>query len=245
MKEDPSTQELMETEPYHVTFGPERTIVSWNMTYRRAYHLQLCDYNYGNGEAYGTVDPPDSPLISMVTDISGLRKHWSDWGPRWRRIIDSTTEYAKWKIAEMPPMDSYTSSIGRIWLLGDACHAVKPFAGQGANMAFEDAESIATLLTNVASSDELSRAAQVYSKVRISRLAGLRTIIEGNVRRFGMADGEAQRKRDAKLKALDIEATASAELGKAQTPVNVLDRLSGEDGFTWLKEYNATTEVSS
>jgi 2-polyprenyl-6-methoxyphenol hydroxylase-like FAD-dependent oxidoreductase len=35
---------------------------------------------------------------------------------------------------------------GRICLLGDSCHATLPYVGQGANMAIEDAVSLATCL---------------------------------------------------------------------------------------------------
>lgn len=249
MKQTPATTKLWEDKPYHVAFGPERNIVSWPMTKRQVYHLQLCDYDYRQGERYGFHDQPESPYISTITDTTGLKQRWSDYGPQTQHILNATTHYTNWKIAELPPMHRYTSSFGRVWLLGDACHAVQPFAGQGANMAFEDAESIATLLNMISSKgqDQLQRAAEVYNQVRIPRLAGLRKIIDFNVRQFGMADGEEQQKRDAKLLSMKIEGEREHGQGyasDAQAQVSIISRSTNQGRFAWLENYDAAAEVS-
>lgn len=241
MKADPSTKELWEDDPYCIGFAPERMIISWSMRKRGVYHLQMCDYNYGNGEAYGEAHSPNLPYISIITDTSGLKKRWSDFGPRWQHILDSTTEYYNWRIAEIPSMHSYTSPTGRIWLMGDACHAVQPFAGQGANMAFEDAESIATLFAIISSRDEIPQAAKVYYSVRSSRLAGLRKIIDQNIQEFGLPDGEEQRKRDATFTQKEASSMESKE---SQLQVDAIDQMSREETFKWMETYDAVSEVS-
>ena len=81
-------------------------------------------------------------------------------------------------------------------LLGDSAHAIRPFAGQLANMAIEDARVLSTLLTLVSFEAEIADAMKVFDAVRVPRLAGVREIIEGNVRTFGMKDGEVQKGRD-------------------------------------------------
>lgn len=247
MKADTGTAELLNDEPYHLTFGPERTIVAWTMTKRQIYHLQLSDYAYANGEAYGITDHPNSPYIATITDTCGLRKRWSDFGPQTEHILKSTSSYTKWKIAKLPAMKSYVNPTGRTWLLGDACHAVEPFAGQGANMAFEDAESIATLFANTASKEDLPSAAQAYNKVRIPRLAGLRAVVELNVKQFGSLDNEGQLKKDPKLRPTRTEIYASDELDhleESEAQVNIIKGMSNEDRFAWLEEYDAALEVS-
>jgi salicylate hydroxylase len=61
--------------------------------------------------------------------------------PGWHRdlldIIDGIDRLYKWALFLREPLPQW--SVGRITLLGDACHAMLPFLGQGANMAIEDA----------------------------------------------------------------------------------------------------------
>ena len=53
----------------------------------------------------------------------------------------------KWALFRRTPMPQWSK--GRATLLGDACHAMVPYLGQGANMAFEDACVLARCLENV------------------------------------------------------------------------------------------------
>ncbi|CAF1433521.1 unnamed protein product [Rotaria sordida] len=55
----------------------------------------------------------------------------------------------------------------RICLLGDSCHATLPYVGQGANMAIEDAISLATCLEK--NNFEMEPAFQEYYKKRFNR----------------------------------------------------------------------------
>ena len=60
--------------------------------------------------------------------------------PGWHRdlidIIDSIDQLYKWGLFLREPLPKW--SVGRVTLLGDSCHAMLPFLGQGANMALED-----------------------------------------------------------------------------------------------------------
>jgi salicylate hydroxylase len=51
----------------------------------------------------------------------------------------------KWALMVRPPMERWT--VGRVSLLGDACHSMVPFLAQGANMALEDGYILARALT--------------------------------------------------------------------------------------------------
>ena len=60
--------------------------------------------------------------------------------PGWHRdlldIIDSIDQLYKWGLFLREPLPKW--SVGRVSLLGDSCHAMLPFLGQGGNMAIED-----------------------------------------------------------------------------------------------------------
>jgi salicylate hydroxylase len=46
-------------------------------------------------------------------------------------------------------LSSWSSSSGRVVLLGDSAHAMPPFMGQGANQAMQDAYCLANKLSQV------------------------------------------------------------------------------------------------
>jgi salicylate hydroxylase len=59
-------------------------------------------------------------------------------------IIDNLDVPYKWGLFVRPPMPRW--SVGRVTLLGDACHPTLPFLGQGAVMAIEDGYVLAACL---------------------------------------------------------------------------------------------------
>ena len=68
--------------------------------------------------------------------------------PRWpgpaRMMIGAVDDWRKWALFTVPDGGEWTE--GAIALLGDAAHAMLPFAAQGAGMAIEDAAVLAKCL---------------------------------------------------------------------------------------------------
>ena len=61
------------------------------------------------------------------------------------RGIEDDSMYI-WPQHALPKLGRWTSEKGRVVILGDAAHAIPPTSGQGANQAFEDGYSLATVL---------------------------------------------------------------------------------------------------
>ncbi len=66
---------------------------------------------------------------------------------------------------------------GRVVLIGDACHAVVPFYGQGANAAFEDCEALARCLGE---DDDWGRAIERYGAQRVHNANALADLALAN-----------------------------------------------------------------
>ena len=68
--------------------------------------------------------------------------------PRWpataRMLIGAVDEWRRWALFTVPDVGEWTK--GAVALLGDAAHAMLPFAAQGAGMAIEDAAVLAKCL---------------------------------------------------------------------------------------------------
>jgi 6-hydroxynicotinate 3-monooxygenase len=81
---------------------------------------------------------------SVPGSVAELRAAFAGFEPLVQDIIDVCPEPTKWAMYDHQPLPLW--SRGRIVLLGDACHPMLPFMGQGAAMAIEDAAMLARCL---------------------------------------------------------------------------------------------------
>ena len=80
-----------------------------------------------------------------------LSRLFEDFHPDLRGLLAATSEVTKWAMFEREPLPLW--SRGRVVLLGDACHPMKPHMGQGAAMAIEDAMVLARCLHDCRGAD--------------------------------------------------------------------------------------------
>src|SRR5258706_14742180 len=85
-------------------------------------------------------------------------------------MISAVDDWRKWALFTLP--DGGEWSDGAIALLGDAVHAMLPFAAQGAGMAIEDAAVLAQHLSLEAaeSTAGISAALKQYGRARQARV---------------------------------------------------------------------------
>jgi len=81
---------------------------------------------------------------SRTGDAARLRSIYDDWGAAVRDVLAAADGWTYWPLFEMP--DAQFVGPDRTIFLGDASHAVTPFAAQGAAMAIEDAAALAQAL---------------------------------------------------------------------------------------------------
>ncbi|KAI1470143.1 FAD/NAD(P)-binding domain-containing protein [Daldinia caldariorum] len=73
-----------------------------------------------------------------------------------------------WRIRDVVALDNWYT--GKALLIGDAAHAVTPLAGQGSNMAIEDAEALGYLLRIVDSPDAVPDTLREFMSLRKDRV---------------------------------------------------------------------------
>lgn len=84
----------------------------------------------------------ESWTVAGTTDE--LANDFRGWHSDVQAIIENLDVPYKWALMVRPPMPRW--SVGRITLMGDACHPTLPFLGQGAVMALEDGYVLAACL---------------------------------------------------------------------------------------------------
>ncbi len=118
---------------------------------------------------------PGNPL-----EVSRLFEE-SRWPPTARWLIGAVEEWRRWALFEVAT-SSWTN--GPIALLGDAAHAMLPFAAQGAAMAIEDAAVLAQCLVQEPS--DVDAALLHYAAKRRPRIGRMRRAAHQNGRIYHM-----------------------------------------------------------
>jgi salicylate hydroxylase len=93
--------------------------------------LERADWQVESWSARGTTG-------ELAADFKG-------WHEDVHALIRNIPVPYKWALMVRPPMSRWT--VGRVTLLGDACHSMVPFLAQGAVMAIEDGYILARALT--------------------------------------------------------------------------------------------------
>jgi salicylate hydroxylase len=114
------------------------------------------------------------------------------WHKQVRRIIAAAETCFIWALFDRDPLPRW--SVGRTTLLGDACHPMYPFMGQGAAQAIEDSAALAVCLRQWA--NDPAAALERYERLRLPRVTRLQQMSRANKLRFHMRDGPEQEARD-------------------------------------------------
>jgi salicylate hydroxylase len=127
-------------------------------------------------------------------DVKDLLTAFANWDPYLRAIIAAIRETFIWGLFDRAALPRW--SVGRVTLLGDACHPMLPFMAQGAAQALEDGTSLTACL---ASEADIPAALTLYEKLRLPRTTRIQAMASTNKTRFHLPDGPAQKARDAQM----------------------------------------------
>jgi salicylate hydroxylase len=133
----------------HVTVYPARFADQDLMTFSG--QVERSDWRLESWSEKGSV-------AECVNDFKG-------WHPEVVEIIENTESLHKWGLFVRDPLPRW--SLGRVTLLGDACHSMVPYLGQGVNMAIEDAGVLARCIEKYAGDPAM--ALQKYQDARLER----------------------------------------------------------------------------
>jgi salicylate hydroxylase len=203
-------------------FGPERPRFTGCIAYRglvpaeRVAHLgvEVVSGNWmGPGGHFVHYFVAGGRLLNFVAvneRETWTRESWTDrgrvddalalfegWHPQVRAIIGAVDETFIWALFDRLPLARW--SVGRVTLLGDACHAMLPFMAQGAAQAIEDGATLTACLLEADA--DIASAFRRYETLRRPRATRLQEMSRANKTRYHLPDGPAQEARDAEMAA--------------------------------------------
>jgi salicylate hydroxylase len=126
-----------------------------------------------------TKDEPIADRWSNAGDASDLVRAMSGVAPELVALVLSAGSWTKWPLHEVPSSGAWVNPSG-IALVGDAAHAMTPFAAQGAAMAIEDAAVLSACIEQYPG--ETARALHHYETNRKPRVA--KAVARGAFNRF-------------------------------------------------------------
>jgi salicylate hydroxylase len=148
-----------------------------------------------HGQVYG-----DHQNWDHSANVMELRSRLADTGSALQDLIQAIPAWRLWALSDRPPMQCAAEHArGRIALLGDAAHPMRPYLAQGAGMAIEDARQLAESLQ--AQPADVPAALAHYAQARWQRNARVQARAIRNGEIFHLR-GPLQMGRDLSLKLL-------------------------------------------
>ncbi|HEY8050113.1 MAG TPA: FAD-dependent monooxygenase [Ramlibacter sp.] len=118
-----------------------------------------------------------------------------------RRLVEAMPAWGLWALHDRPPLaGAHEMARGRIALLGDAAHPMLPYLAQGAGMAIEDADALASVFADATAANAPAALAR-YAHARWRRCAQVQARARRNATIFHAA-GAMRAARDAAMRML-------------------------------------------
>ena len=145
-------------------WGADRHLLAYFMTRRR-------DEVYLMGSVPAAAW--ESEELSLPCPREEFIASFADFHSDIRRVVEAATEVTVWPICDRERHDCWSG--GRIVLLGDACHPVRPYMAAGGAMAVEDAAILSRCLATIGD-DDPADAFQCYEATRVARVGEVQRI---------------------------------------------------------------------
>jgi salicylate hydroxylase len=147
-------------------------------------------------------------FVAIVEQDTWTRESWTErghladaqaafagWHPQVLAILEGADDAFRTALFDRPPLERW--SLGRVTLLGDACHPMLPFIAQGAAQAIEDGATLTACLTQAGA--DVPGVLRRYERLRLPRTSRLQALSAANKTRLHLPDGPQQQERDTQL----------------------------------------------
>lgn len=125
----------------------------------------------------------DSDAAWLPSSREELAENFISFHPDLQRVIEAATDVTVWPIFDRERNDRWSG--GRIVLLGDACHPMRPYMAAGGAMAIEDGAILSRCLAQF---HDAAEAFRWYEATRVERVGAVQVISIANTWMRGPTD---------------------------------------------------------
>jgi salicylate hydroxylase len=148
---------------------------------------------------------PATSEESWTTKASkqSILDQFGSWDPHYlQKLIDLIPDdnVLVWHLYQHEPLPTWV--MGKVVLLGDACHPMLPYVAQGAAQAVEDVAVLHLALDRISTKDHLPIVLKAYELARKPRAEHIMSVAGNNRIVLHLPDGPEQQERDRKFKAV-------------------------------------------
>ncbi|KAH6949523.1 hypothetical protein DER45DRAFT_624039 [Fusarium avenaceum] len=161
--EDPETAQFAKINGQLIIwYGSDRRVVMYPCDDNRMFNF-VCIHPREESDSGSTED------WSTDANLSILLKVYRDFDPALLKLLGKakSDSLKVWELLDMEVLPKWTKE--KLALLGDAAHPFLPHQGQGAGVAIEDAATLAVVLPEGTSAEQVSQRLQLYQDFRYER----------------------------------------------------------------------------
>jgi len=235
MDRDPTLAALMSDPNGNMWAGPGGHVVEYPIKNATLYNLVM---SQPGKASVGKWNEPG--------DVHEMRKMHENWDLTLRKIFNNVDRCVKWKLAYIPPLETWVSESGKVVIIGDAAHGMLPYMAQGAAVSIEDAAALAETVSHTQSKDHLPHLLRTFETIRKPRCEEISKGTHINADAWHLSDGPEQEKRDEARKAKmrrTLEKDKQADATSAGGGLG--DRWSDEARMPELYGYDAVREMNN
>ncbi|KAI1143259.1 FAD/NAD(P)-binding domain-containing protein [Hypoxylon sp. FL0543] len=185
--EDPELRELVSKPKCNVWLGPNSHVVGYSLRAGTEFNIVL-------------LAPDDLPsgVSKQAGSVEEMRALFKNWDPILNRFLALVDSVKKWKLMHRKEMRKWihVSENSNFVFVGDSCHPMLPYLGQGANSAIEDGAVLGRLLGHIQTKEQVGKALRLYEQLRKPRGDAIVRETFGQRDVNHMVDGPRQRERD-------------------------------------------------
>ncbi|KAF8883272.1 hypothetical protein BD779DRAFT_881570 [Infundibulicybe gibba] len=187
MVKDPALRSLVDNPGTTVWMGPNRHVVGYNIRAKTLYNFVL-------------IRPGDHAQQARIGSSDIMKADFADFEPRVQKLMALIASPLSWNLMDRDEIPTWFHAEGKVCLLGDACHPMLPYRGQGSAMAIEDAAVLGNLFSRLSDRQQILPLLRAYQNIRHSRATECQLESRLNRVTFHLEDGPAQEKRDQSMR---------------------------------------------
>ncbi|XXG94853.1 hypothetical protein Hte_001112 [Hypoxylon texense] len=158
--QDPELRDWVSKPACNIWVGPRSHVVGYSLRGGTEFNLVLI-----------TPDDLPSGVSRQAGSVEEMRALFTDWDPILNRFLAVVDSVKKWKLMHRKEMRKWIheSQHSNFVFVGDSCHSMLPYLGQGANSAIEDGAVLGRLLGHIQTKEQIGKALRMYEELRKPR----------------------------------------------------------------------------